>query len=161
MKKQEILPPVMQLRHASPNPPMLINEIARLFQARMRSYDLEGVMAQDSARLIMRALMRSDGCSQLYLVNPTHLKPPTVSVTLRRMEEEGLVRRQQNDMDMRAVCVFLTEKGREHTQRVHQRLKELDAELMKGFSEEELLLMRQMLERMRDNILPCECKNNS
>lgn len=158
---KDILPPTRQERPQTPTPPMLVNEISRLFHTKMRAYDLEGVMAQDSARLIMRALMRGDGCNQLDLVKQTHLKPPTVSVTLRRMEAEGLVARSRDRDDMRATCVFLTEKGRAHNESVHKRLKALDATLMQGFSEEECALLRQMLERMRDNILPAGSKNNS
>ena len=161
MKSEELIPPVMQRRHPKPNPPMLVNEIARLFNARMRMYDLEGVMSQDSARLIMRALIRGDGCSQLELVKQTHLKAPTVSVTLRRMEEEGLVERRQNELDMRAVRVFLTEKGKAHNREIRERLNALDEELMTGFGEDEIESLRQMLERMRDNILPAYMKNNS
>ena len=161
MKSEELIPPVMQRRHSKPNPPMLVNEIARLFNARMRMYDLEGVMSQDSARLIMRALIRGDGCSQLELVKQTHLKAPTVSVTLRRMEEEGLVERRQNELDMRAVRVFLTEKGKAHNREIRERLNALDEELMTGFGEDEIESLRQMLERMRDNILPPYMKNNS
>ena len=161
MKTDELIPPVMRRRHPKPNPPMLVNEISRLFGARMRMHDLEGVMSQDSARLIMRALIHGDGCSQLELVKQTHLKAPTVSVTLRRMEEEGLVERRQNELDMRAVCVYLTEKGKAHNREIRERLNALDEELMRGFDEEEMESLRQMLERMRDNILPTYMKNNS
>lgn len=161
MKREERLPPAIRSFHPQPTPPMLVNEIARLFGARMRMHDLEGVMTQDSARLIMRVLSHGDGCSQLELVRLTHLKPPTVSVTLRRMEDEGLVRREQNENDLRAVRVFLTEEGKRHNQEVRQRLSKMDAELMAGFSEEETEQLRQMLVRMRDNILPAYMKNNS
>ncbi|MBQ8432012.1 MAG: MarR family transcriptional regulator [Clostridia bacterium] len=161
MKKEEWMAPVMRSYHPQPTPPMLVNEVARLFQARMRMYDLEGVMAQDSARLIMRALIHADGCSQLDLVRQTHLKPPTVSVTLRRMETEGLVRREQNEQDLRAVRVFLTEEGKAHNRQVRDRLHALDAVLMQGFSKEETETLRQLLERMRDNILSPHPENNS
>ncbi len=161
MKKEEWMAPVMRNRHPQPTPPMLVNEIARLFQARMRMYDLEGVMAQDSARLIMRALMHTDGCSQLDLVHQTHLKAPTVSVTLRRMEAEELVRREQNENDLRAVRVFLTEKGKSHNRQIRERLHVMDEVLMQNFTSEETEQLRQMLVRMRDNILPDCMKNNS
>ena len=161
MKSEELIPPVMQRRHPKPNPPMLVNEIARLFNARMRMYDLEGVMSQDSARLIMRALIRGDGCSQLELVRKTHLKAPTVSVTLRRLEEEGMVVRRTDEMDMRVMRVYLSEKGRAHNRAVWERLCNLDAELMRGFSEEETAALLQFLERMRDNILPAYMKDHS
>lgn len=160
-KSEELIPPVMRHRPPVQTPPMLVNEISRLFGARMRMQDSEGIMSQDSVRLIMRALVHDDGCSQLELVRQTHLKAPTVSVALRRMEEEGLVERRQNEMDLRAVCVFLTEKGKAYNQQIRKRLGEIDDELMSGFTEAEIECLRQLLERMRDNILPAELKNNS
>ena len=160
-EKKLCIPPV-QMEHPIPvTPPMLVNEIARLFHARMRTYDLDGVMSQESARLIMRVLSREDGCSQLDLVHKTHLKPPTVSVTLRRLEEEGLVRREQDPSDMRVVRVYLSEGGRAHNERVRERLKCIDATLMKGFSEDETACLLQFLERMRDNILSDYMKKNT
>jgi len=148
-------------RNFTPTPPMLVNEIARLFHARMRQYDLVGVMSQDSARLIMRALSREDGVSQLHLTGVTHLKAPTVSVTLKKMEEEGLVRREQDKIDLRMTRVYLTERGKAHNRGVWERLQELDATLMKNFSAEETEQMRKLLERMRDNILPSECDKHT
>lgn len=147
--------------HVAVTPPMLVNEIARLFHGRMRTYDLEGIMTQDSARQIMRRLACSDGCSQLELVRKTHLKAPTVSVTLRRLEEEGMVVRRTDEMDMRVMRVYLSEKGRAHNRAVWERLCNLDAELMRGFSEEETAALLQFLERMRDNILPAYMKDHS
>lgn len=160
-EKKLCIPPV-QMEHPLPaTPPMLVNEIARLFHAKMRTYDLDGVMSQESARLIMRVLSREDGCSQLDLVHKTHLKPPTVSVTLRRLEDEGLVRREQDPSDMRVVRVYLSAGGRAHNERVRERIEGIDATLMQGFSEDETACLLQFLERMRDNILPDYMKKNT
>ena len=145
----------------SVTPPMLVNEITRLFHGRMRSFDLEGTMTQDSARQIMRHLACLDGCSQLELVRKTHLKAPTVSVTLRRLEDEGMVERRTDELDMRVTRVFLTEQGRAHNMRIWERLRSIDRELMQGFSEEETAQLLKYLERMRDNILPAYTKDNS
>ena len=147
--------------HHSPTPPMLVNEIARLFHARMKSVELDGVMSQDSARLIMRVLSREEGVSQLYLTQRTHLKPPTVSVTLRKMEAEGLVTRECDPEDKRAVRVHLTERGRAHNLRVFARLHELDTLLMEGFDEAERELLKNLLLRMRENILPEQKEKNT
>ncbi|MBR3894075.1 MAG: MarR family transcriptional regulator [Clostridia bacterium] len=142
------------------NPPMLVNQIARLFHARMREYDLGGgVMSQESAQQIMRVLSRADGCSQLELVHKTHLKAPTVSVALKKMEEEALILRRQDEMDLRVSRVFLTEKGRAYIRSVCEQLSSLDAELMRGFDEEESALLLQFLARMRDNILPADAQS--
>lgn len=161
--KHDLIAPTAEKRppHFTPTPPMLVNEIARLFHARMREYDLEGVMSQDSARLIMRELSREDGCSQLDLVHKTHLKAPTVSVTLKRMEAEGLVERKQDISDLRITRVYLSPKGLEHNRCVHERLRQTDSQLMQGFSEEESAVLMQFLERMRNNILPDYPKNHT
>ena len=144
-----------------PTPPMLVNEIARLFHGRMRGFDLDGVMSQDSARLIMRELARLEGQSQLDLVNKTHLKPPTVSVTLRRMEAEGLVERKTDEKDLRVTRVYLSQKGRNHHAEALERLHSIDTALMQGFDEAETEQLLHFLERMRDNILPADPKNHS
>ena len=141
-------------RHTcTPTPPMLVNQISRLCHNRMRSYDLDGVMSQESARHIMRELAHEDGCSQLDLVHRTHLKAPTVSVTLKRLEDEELVRRESDPFDLRVIRVFLSEKGRQHNQAVRERIQALDGKLMQGFSQEETDRLLHFLERMRDNIL--------
>ncbi len=140
-------------------PPMLVNQIARLFHARMREYDFGGVMSQESAQQIMRVLSRAEGCSQLELVQKTHLKAPTVSVALKKMEEEALILRRQDEMDLRISRVFLTEKGWEYIRSIRERLGRLDAELMQGFDEEETELLLHFLARMRDNILPTQAQN--
>lgn len=157
-----MIPEEKHCKNFSPTPPMLVNEISRLFFARMRATDtIGGVMTQDSARLLMRVLSHGDGCSQLQLVKQTHLKAPTVSVTLKRMEEEGLVRREQDVGDLRAVKVYLTESGKAHNRAVWERLQAIDRELMEGFSPDETAQLLAYLERMRDNILPDYMKNNS
>ena len=51
--------------------------------------------------------------TQLELVNLTQLKAPTISITLRNMEREGIVRREKNDVDRRETHVYITEKGSE------------------------------------------------
>ncbi len=137
----------------APTPPMLVNEIARLFHARMRASDIEDILTQDSVRLIMRALVHIDGCSQLDLVRHTRLKAPTVSVAVDRLEARGWVCREQNTSDLRCVKVCLTEKGKEHNRSIRERLNRMDAKLMEGFSEEETEQLLGYLARMRDNIL--------
>ena len=64
--------------------PMIINDISHLFHGKMRSVETEGVMSQHGARCILSALAHNEGLRQTDLVRITHMKPPTVSVTLRK-----------------------------------------------------------------------------
>ena len=149
------LPPCPPLDDDARTPMMIVNELSRLFGAWMRtnSGETTGVMSQNSARLILRELAHRDGISQLELVRATALKPPTVSVTLKKMEAEGLVRREVNENDQRAVRVFLTEKGRGHDSYVRENLHRADCLVMQNISEEDREQVKKVLLKMRNNIL--------
>ena len=47
--------------HPAPTPPMLVNEIARLFHGKMRAFEADGTMTQESARQIMRGFCDRGG----------------------------------------------------------------------------------------------------
>ena len=165
MRKISLLPPPPpDLPKDTPNhptAPMLVNEIARLFHARMRSDDTSSGTLRDGERLILHVLSHSDGCNQLELVHRTHLKPPTISVTLKSLEKQGFVYRVTDETDMRVTHVYLSEQGREHNRRIMERVMAVDSSIMQGFDEEEKAQLINYLERMRNNILPDYTKKNS
>lgn len=142
------------------HPPMLVNEISRLFFDRMRQTDPPGVLSQHGCRLILLALLRAErgdpthmGLTQRALADTTHLKAPTVSGALREMEDEGLITREADEKDARATRVRLTAAGREANEAIRARLRGVGDILMRGFSKEESDTLGALLLRMRDNIL--------
>ncbi len=133
--------------------PMMVNDISHLFFSKVRAMEPEGVMSQHSARVILRILNRCDGMRQSELAREAHLSAPTVSATLRRMENEGLIFRREDEQDGRAIGVYLTDKGRAHDAAVRHMLRQLDDVLMQGFTADEIGQLTAMLHRMRENIL--------
>jgi DNA-binding MarR family transcriptional regulator len=69
--------------------------------------------------------------------------------------------RECDPKDKRAVRVLLTEYGKNHNRRVFARLRELDAMLMEGFDETETEVLKKLLLRMRENILPEQKEKNT
>ena len=132
--------------------PRLMRDITRLGRARMRSCD-HSVMARESTRLIIISLSHGEGVTQLDLVKKTHLRPPTVSVELKRLEEDGYIRREQDPDDMRAMRVYFTEKGRQLDREFFAHALETDAIIMKDITAEESATLEKLLTRMRENIL--------
>ncbi len=132
-------------------PPMIINEISRLFAAKMR--ECESEMQQESVRLIIISLAHEQGVTQLDLVRRTHLSPPTVSITLKRLEALGYISRITDHLDQRAVRVYLTEKGQQMNLTSFQTAKNVDSILMKDITKEEKEILLELLRRMRQNIL--------
>ena len=144
-------------KELSDTPVKLCSEIGRLFRARMRASDNpDGVMSQHGAHLVLSVLAIHEGINQRELVRYTHLRPPTISIILRRMEEEGIVERKSNPDDLRAVHVYLTEAGRLLDQQHIERIRKLDANAMRGLSEEEIAVLMQLLPKLRDNLLQDE-----
>lgn len=138
-----------------PTAPMLINQISRMFDERMRAVLPAGhPMTQNSCRFIIGNLSQNDGITQQELVNNTNMKAPTISVALRNLEDEGWVRREPDPNDLRSVRVYLTEKGREQDAAFRDKLRETDALLMRGFTAEEEETLIRLLSAVRENVRP-------
>lgn len=146
------LPPAR--KELSDNPVKLCLEISRLVHARMReSCELEGVLSQPGARLILSFLAIEDGVKQKELVNRTHLRAPTVSVIIRRMVDEGLVELRSDDKDMRVTRVYLTDLGRRTDRERIRKIKSTDALGLRDIDEDEQRELMSLLTRIRDNLL--------
>ena len=159
MKKSQVFtpPPRKGLRVT---PVKLCNDISRLCHARMRSEgEMDGVLSQPGARAILSMVAVADGLCQRELVKATHLRPPTVSVILQKMEEAGMVERRCDEGDRRIVRVYLTDYGRETDARMIARIRKNDARALSGLSEEEIDVLMRLLSQIRDNLLPDEQEN--
>jgi len=155
MEKKEMPGGVPPGKCGKPTAPMLINQISRMFDERMRGVLPAGhPLTQNSCRFIMGSLMHHDGLTQQELVSNTNMKAPTISVALRNLEEEGMVRREPDPSDLRSVRVYLTEKGRVVDEEFREKLRQTDRLLMQGFSAEEEETLIRLLLAVRENIRP-------
>lgn len=138
-----------------PPPGLLINEISKLFHDRMRKQS-EDLGFKNGYRQILCFLAKEDGVTQIDIVRDSHFKAPTISVTLKKMEEEGLVRRETDKEDMRQTRVYITEKGRELDRKLASKVLDCEALLANGITEEEKQLLCDILTKMRANLLETE-----
>ena len=100
----------------------------------------------------MMELARRDNVTQLDLVRSTHLKAPTVSVSLQKMERDGIVLRRQDQDDLRAIRVFLTPKGRELDSQIMKKIHEQDDNAVSCLSSEELATLKQLLRKIKQHL---------
>lgn len=135
-----------------PTPMMLIHDANKLFDNLVReSSDFDNLQA--SFRHLLFHLQHSNGCTQLQLAKSTHLKAPTVSVTLQKMERDGFVTRCSDENDLRQTLVFITDKGREYNDRIHNKIDELDEKVLVGISPEEEKAVCDILRRIVGNLI--------
>lgn len=144
-------PPRKELRDT---PVKLCNDISRLFHARLRQEgEMDGVLSQPGARAILSMIAVSDGLCQRELVGATHLRPPTVSVILQKMEEEGMVERRSDPDDRRVIRVYLTDFGRNMDTQTIARIRKNDDYALSGLSEAEVDELMALLGRVRQNLI--------
>lgn len=136
------------------NPVKLCNDIAHLFRARMREGgEPDGVMSQPGARAVLSALVTEDGRSQRELSEATYLKPPTVSVIVKKMVESGMAELKNDSKDLRITRVYLTDYGRAVDRENLQKIKWVDACGLRGLTEKENETLMMLLGKIRNNLL--------
>lgn len=134
-------------------PMMLVNDLSKIFRNEMHeAAESSGVPA--GYRSLLHALRKTDGCSQLELCRATRLKAPTVSITLRKMERDGYVTREEDEKDARAMKVHITEKGLAAEDHNLQKLEEIDTIVSGCLSPEEKKQLLELLIRVRKTL--CE-----
>ena len=141
-------------------PMMLINDISRMFGAQMRRCaDELGIPSGYRHMLIY--LAHHDGVSQLELAKFSHLTPPTVSVTLQKMERDGFIERRADSSDQRQMLVYITEKGKSLEIQSKMKADETEILALKDFGDEEKEALSEYLRRIYDSMSafaphPCE-----
>ena len=80
------------------------------------------------------------------------VKPSTVNGVLDRMEEKGLVRRSVNGSDARRRLITLTEKGAEQQALFQQSFLDVEAAMVRGFTQEERETLCALLDRVIQNL---------
>ena len=71
---------------------------------------------------------------------------------LQRMEKNGMIRREGVDFDARLKKIVLTDRAVQLQEQIESRFAELEEQLKKGISEEELQTFFTVLSKIRKNI---------
>ena len=145
--------PLEDLGDYRKSPMVLISEISRLMSARIHAKDDENPITQKSGRLLLMELAKRDGRTQLDLVNATHMKAPTISVTLQKMEKDGFVTRKPDEYDLRATRVFLTEKGRSLDNRIRRMIRDHEDCAMADLTDAEKETLVRLLSKIKVTLL--------
>lgn len=97
-------------------------------------------------------LAHKDGLSQREIAEKLHIKPPTVNVTVQRLEKAGFLYREADEKDQRISRIYLTEKGKQAKESGMKKVQDNEKILLDGFSEEDLCLLRRFLDQITENI---------
>lgn len=103
-------------------------------------------------------LSKTDGLSQKEIAAKLGVKPSTITVMLKRIENGNLVVRKQDAEDNRVSRVYITEEGREVCEKAKSKMRLLNEECFGNFTVEEQVVLRRLLMQMRDNLFTANNK---
>lgn len=101
---------------------------------------------------ILAVLYKEDGYSQKELARQLGVKPPTVTVSIQRLEKSGLLIRKQDEKDQRVSRIYLSPEGRKIIKEGMKMAREGEQYIFAGFSESEICLMRRFCAQIKENI---------
>lgn len=101
---------------------------------------------------MLRLLSKKGGMSQREIAQELHVKPPSVAVSIRRMENAGLLIRTPDEKDQRVTRISLSPKGWEVLGEIQEIFERNQKILFRGFTDSEECLMRRFLLQIIKNL---------
>ena len=119
----------------------------------MRPKFLElGLTVWEGQPRILDCLLDREELTQRELADLCMFDVTTMSRTLDKMEQAGLIQRNKNPVSRRSHLISLTEKGKEKGKQVREEFNWLDEMLQKGLAREELETLYRILEKIEKNL---------
>ncbi len=132
-------------------PISLIGELSKKITDKISPYFPKNDISKGE-KLVLQCLINRNGVTQLDIVKFTGFKPPTISIMIQKMESEGLVYRIPDEYDLRAMRVFITDKGKNEYFKAVQIVKTIESKLLKDLTDEEKETMVKAMKIIKANL---------
>ena len=116
------------------------HNVFRYLSKRLSEYDVTPVQHG-----VLSCLMGKSYDTPKHLAENLSLETSTISGILDRMQKKGLIDRVVNKEDRREVQVRITEKGRELEDKIGIITGEVNAEVLKNFTDDEIAYIKNSL----------------
>lgn len=127
-----------------------VNQLARSFTKKLNE-KISPLGLYSSQWGIVLYLHKKGQCTQIELCKYLGVEAPTITRTLARMEEMGLVIRTEGK-NKREKNIQLTEKAEEQFTKWYEAAISVEVESITNISEEELEIFNKVLEKMMTNL---------
>ena len=118
----------------------------QLHRSAHRLGHMEGQYREQSHLLLLIA--ENDGVIQRDLAVEMDVRPSSMTEMLAKMEQLGLIRREQDEKDQRVMHIFLTEQGKIAAEESKKSNAQLTERLFDGLSAEEMEEMLHLTEKL-------------
>lgn len=93
-------------------------------------------------------LEEQEGISQAILSSILKVTKETVSVTLKRLEQSGYIRREVSQSDKRIKLLYLTEKGKELMPELRKNFNDINERMFSQLDKNEKEILESLYEKM-------------
>ncbi len=100
----------------------------------------------------LRYEMKDMTASQKEIGDAIGISPPTVAISIKRMEKTGLVHKVSDETDLRRNLITLTEKGMNLVEECSLAFNKIARGMFEGFSETERAQLKEFYIRMIQNL---------
>lgn len=101
---------------------------------------------------ILEYLSRNPDATQKEIADFLSISASSMAVSVKRMEKAGLLMRVSDKNDLRRNNLKLTQKGTELLDFAHETFDRIDEVTFRGFTPEELVMLKSFLSRMKENL---------
>ncbi len=126
----------------------------RIFDALLQKAGIEEFNGAQGR--ILYVLWQEDGLPVVELAKRTGLAKTTLTSMLERMDAKGFLERVPDRKDRRMLRIFLTPKAQELSDRYNQVSDKMNRIFYQDFSEEEIIVFEDALEKILDNLVQKE-----
>lgn len=137
-----------QSRHAARYVSKLSNKLRRKIDA----FSTRGQMSGAQGKVLHFLLARSGDVFQKDVEEEFSLRPSSATELLKRMEQDGFIRRESMPGDARRKRIVVCEKGLAYKEAVMADILGLEAELTRGVDPGDLETFFRVIEQMLKNI---------
>lgn len=138
----------------------LMHAFHRMHHGCMRhQFEKRGLQDVGNPAILFILRRYGDGpVTQRQIADKLGISPPTVAVSIKRMEKAGLLRKETDADDLRKNCITLTEKGKALTDESIAAEREIYHRIVEGFSPEEQETLCGYYLRMIGNMRGFGCR---
>ncbi|HEU0062083.1 MAG TPA: MarR family transcriptional regulator [Hyphomicrobiaceae bacterium] len=101
---------------------------------------------------VLARLERDEGMMQTEMAEALEIQPISLVRLVDRLCEQGLVERRPHPTDRRANCLYLTDAGRDRLIEMVPLAREISANVLAGFSEQDVAELLRRLVSLKGNI---------
>ncbi|AHF08699.1 MarR family winged helix-turn-helix transcriptional regulator [Desulfitobacterium metallireducens] len=101
---------------------------------------------------MLKIISEYPGLKQSEIAEKLRIKPPTVAVSVKRLEKAGYIEKKHDDHNQRISRIYITDTGAQVMELGRAIISEEEQTLLQGFSPEEIALVREYLQRINQNL---------